>query len=345
MEVSMSFLELRKISKTYPGQKEPCVRDMDFSVERGEIVAILGASGCGKTTVLKMVAGLTRQDAGQIVIDGEPMDSLPAEKRPIAMVFQKALLFENMNVEKNINFAPRVNRSLSKPELRARTDEMLALVHLEGLGRRRVTQLSGGQEQRVSLARALITTPKILLLDEPLSALDANLKLAMQEQIKELNRSLGATMLFVTHDQQEAVAVADRIALMQEGRMIQYAEPSAFYTRPASREAAEFFGWENFLPAEKRGTCVRGAVGTFSIETPALKDGSVSLCVRPEAAIRIGSGSLEATVATVSPRGMQTLYEIHCGSTALKLSVSARHAYRVGDAFRFDLDPEMVWAV
>jgi ABC-type Fe3+/spermidine/putrescine transport system ATPase subunit len=318
---------------------------MDFSVEQGEIVVILGASGCGKTTVLKIIAGLEQQEHGRIMIDGECMDRLPAEKRPIAMVFQKALLFPHMNVEKNINFAPRVNRSMDKQELRRRTDEMLDLVHLEGFGKKRVTQLSGGQEQRVSLARALITNPKILLLDEPLSALDANLKLTMQSQIKELNRRLGATMLLVTHDQQEAVAVADRIALMQNGHMIQYAKPAEFYTRPASKDAAVFFGWENFIPALRRGKRVSAAIGEFLIDDVKLGDGKVTLCVRPEAAINIGTGSLAAAVTAVQPRGVQTAYETVCNGRALKFVLSARHVYNTSDVLHFDLDPDMVWAV
>lgn len=279
----MSFLKIQNIRKSYvPG--EPVIRGVDLEVNEGEILVLLGSSGCGKTTLLKTIAGLEEQDAGSIVIDGVDMAGVRTEKRPIAMVFQKSLLFRNMTVEQNINFAPRVNRTMPKAEYQKRTEELLELIDMPGMGKKRATELSGGQEQRVSLARALMTQPKVLLLDEPLSALDAKLRVSMRQHIRRLNAETGTTMVFVTHDQQEAVEMASRIALMHDGRILQYARPQEFYTHPASYEVAEFFNWKNYVPAMKVGPRVACALGEFLFPTSDLPDGPCVLCIRPEAA-------------------------------------------------------------
>jgi ABC-type sugar transport system ATPase subunit len=219
----MSYLEMVHVTKTYKTAASPVLEDLNLSVEKGEILVILGVSGCGKTTMLKIVAGIERQNSGSVVLDGVVLDDVPPEKRSAAMVFQKSLLFRNMTVEENINFAPRLNRSCGKAELKRRTDEMLTLLQLEGMGKKRATELSGGQEQRVSLGRALMSGPKLLLLDEPLSSLDADLKWELATHIKALNTRLGTTMLYVTHDRQEAETVASRIAVLRGGK-IQYEE-------------------------------------------------------------------------------------------------------------------------
>ena len=279
----MSFLEIQGIQKSYVAG-EPVIRGVDLQVNEGEILVLLGSSGCGKTTLLKTIAGLEQQDAGKIIIDGEDMEGVRTEKRPIAMVFQKSLLFRNMTVEQNINFAPRVNHTMPKEEYQKRTEELLQLIGMPGMGKKRATELSGGQEQRVSLARALMTHPKVLLLDEPLSALDAKLRVSMRQHIRRLNKETGTTMVFVTHDQQEAVEMATRIALMHNGRILQYAQPKEFYTHPASYEVAEFFSWKNYVPATKQGVQVTCALGTFEFAGSELPDGECVLCIRPEAA-------------------------------------------------------------
>lgn len=238
----MSYLSVRNVSKRYPSAASDCVRGFSLDVEKGEIVALLGESGCGKSTMLKIIAGLEDPDAGEVFIDGSPMEGIAPEKRPIAMVFQKALLFGHMTVEQNVNFAPRVNRSLPKAQLAARTCEMLELVKMQDMEKKKATELSGGQEQRVSLARALMVDPKVLLLDEPLSALDTRLREALQREIRRINAETGVTMLMVTHDQREACAVADRIAVMHDGVVEQCDVPERIFANPATPYVAEFFG-------------------------------------------------------------------------------------------------------
>ena len=343
----MSYLEVTNVTKTYKGAQNPCVRDLTLHVEKGEVVALLGESGCGKTTLLKMIAGLEHQEQGTISIDGENMGTREAEKRPISMVFQKALLFRNMTVEQNVNFAPRVNHTMGKPELKAKVAEMLKLVHLEGMEKRKATALSGGQEQRVSLARALITNPKVLLLDEPLSALDVNLKQSMETMIRELNRTLGITMVYVTHDQAEAAVVADRIALMHEGRIVQFDKVDAFYQRPADRYTAEFFGWENFVPARKEKDTVKCGLGEFSVPGSGLPDGEVTLCIRPEGLKNLGCGANVGMITGNAPQGVDSRCTIECQGLRLVLIIRNQdnRRWNIGDEICFDIDPLRVWPV
>lgn len=239
---TVSYLSIRNVSKRYSNATSDCVRGFSLDVEKGEIVALLGESGCGKSTMLKIIAGLEDPDAGEVLIDGAPMEGIVPEKRPIAMVFQKALLFGHMTVEQNVNFAPRVNRTLPKAQLAERTREMLELVKMQGMQKKKATELSGGQEQRVSLARALMVDPKVLLLDEPLSALDTRLRETLQREIRRINAETGVTMLMVTHDQREACAVADRIAVMHNGVVEQCDVPERIFAHPATPYVAEFFG-------------------------------------------------------------------------------------------------------
>ena len=341
----MGFLEVSNLTKRYHGEAEPCVRDFNLAVEQGEICVLLGASGCGKSTVLKVIAGLEDAEAGSVSIDGEPMEGIAPEKRPVAMVFQKALLFRNMTVEQNVNFAPRVNRTMPKDELVRKTDAMLELVGLAGMGKKKATALSGGQEQRVSLARALMVEPKLLLLDEPLSALDASLRESMQGYIRTLNRETGTTMVLVTHDQQEAIALADRIAVMHDGHIIQIAAPHEFYERPRTEYVASFFGWRNFLPAERLGSRVTCPLGSFDIS--GLEDAPEKglLVMRPEAAVNIGAGALKGIVRDDVYRGMTRAYKVECGGSLLQLAVPATYEVPVGAEMAFDLDPKLLWFV
>ena len=341
----MSYINVENVSKMYPGADTYCIENLNLSIEKGEIVAMLGESGCGKTTLLKMIAGLEQQNMGNISIEGEDMKGKLAEHRPISMVFQKALLFPHMTVEKNINFAPRVNRTMEKKELHERTMEMMKLVHIEGLENRKPTELSGGQEQRVSLARALITNPKVLLLDEPLSALDANLKVAMVSMIREINRKLNTTMIYVTHDQKEAAAVADKIALMHKGEIVQFDAPETFYKEPVNRYCAEFFGWKNFVPVNKNGEVIHTVLGDFKFRGNHVPDGNAMLCIRPEAIKNIGKGTIKGIIKDTIIQGIDVQCVIECDGIRLTFLARMDEVPRAGENICFDIDENMIWVV
>ena len=288
----MSFLNLTGIQKAYGPNK--VVKDFDLSVERGEFVTFLGPSGCGKTTTLRMIAGFETPTEGSIRINGKDVTNLRANRRAIGMVFQAYALFPNMTVVQNIGFGLKV---AGKPaiEIKARVDEMLAMIKLPQLADRYPYQLSGGQQQRVSLARALAPSPQILLLDEPLSALDARIRVSLREEIRALQRKLGITTIFVTHDQEEALSMSDRIVVMNEGAIEQVGTPSEIYNAPLSRFVASFVGTLNLID----GKIVDASVGAVDIDGQrattrrklnGAKPGDVlAMALRPEA-LRIGAG-------------------------------------------------------
>jgi ABC-type Fe3+/spermidine/putrescine transport system ATPase subunit len=259
------------------------VNNLNLEIRTGELAAFLGPSGCGKTTTLRMITGLLLPSDGDVRFDGKSVLTIPTERRGAVMVFQKHLLFPTMNVAQNVGFGLRM-QGVNRSEVDKRVSEMLELVRLPGFERRRAHELSGGQQQRVALARALVVRPRVLLLDEPLANLDANLRLEMRELIHEIQRELGITTVFVTHDQEEAVMLADRIALMFDGVLQQYDVPQAFYERPSSAEAAHFFRNDNFLPGVRRGDVVETALGKLEIDASKVtqSDGDVMLTVRPE---------------------------------------------------------------
>ena len=255
--------------------------EFDLTLAAGELVALLGPSGSGKTTALRVLAGLESTDDGRILIDGDNVSTLPTSRRDMGMVFQSYSLFPHLSAGQNVEFGLRMRR-VPAAERRARAAEALALVGLDTHYDRYAHQLSGGQQQRVALARALVTRPRVLLLDEPLSALDAKVRVQLREEIRRIQTELGITTLFVTHDQDEALAVADRVAVMRDGRIEQVGTPEELYTRPASPFIADFVGLSNRLP----GVVLHGFAAVHGVALPLVDpsqaDGPVHVFVRPE---------------------------------------------------------------
>ncbi len=286
------------------------LKDIDLSVGRSEFVCFLGPSGCGKTTLLRAIAGLDRQDEGQIVIAGRDVSKLPPAARDFGIVFQSYALFPNLSVADNVGYG-LVNRRRSKGEIGARVSELLALVGLPEQGPKFPAQLSGGQQQRVALARALATSPSLLLLDEPLSALDARVRVHLRDEIKSLQRRLGVTTIMVTHDQEEALAMADRIVVMNHGHIEQVGTPQQIYRSPVSQFVADFVGHMTFISAVVSGDG-RADIGGIHLEVPALKGIApgtrIELGIRPEELQVRGIGpetqnQFDATVETLDYLG------------------------------------------
>jgi spermidine/putrescine transport system ATP-binding protein len=280
-------IELREIYK-YFGDV-PAVNGISLDVRQGEFLTLLGPSGCGKTTTLRMIGGFELPSAGEILIKGEAMGDRPPYRRPVNTVFQNYALFPHMTVAQNVSYGLEMS-GVPKPEQKPRVAEALAMVRLPHVENRKPAELSGGQQQRVALARALVNRPAVLLLDEPLGALDLKLRKAMQLELKRLNREVGATFVYVTHDQEEALTMSDRIAVMNDGRILQLGSPGEIYERPRTRFVADFIGQTNFL-----GVDVVGADGTMvEVDLPGSgplrarmpdgiqPEGRMTLAVRPE---------------------------------------------------------------
>ena len=249
----MTFLALEKINKSYGSRR--VVRDLDLGLDRGGLLCVLGPSGCGKTTTLHMIGGFLAPDSGRILLDGEDITRLPPERRPVSTVFQSYGLFAHMNVAQNVAYGLKFRRMRRTAAL-GKAAEYLRLVGLDGYASARVGELSGGQQQRVALARALVVEPKICLLDEPLSNLDAALRIRMRTELKRLQRDLGITMLFVTHDQEEAAVLADRIAVMNDGAILQEGPPRELYAHPADGFVASFLRTDE-MRWQDDGTLIR----------------------------------------------------------------------------------------
>jgi putative spermidine/putrescine transport system ATP-binding protein len=318
------FLRIENLVKAFGALT--VVKGANLAIERGEFVTLLGPSGCGKTTILRMVAGFERPNAGAILIEGTDVNPLPPNQRKIGMVFQAYALFPNMNVEENVGFGLKV-AGAPKEERRARVEEMLKLIGLSGYGKRFPFEMSGGQQQRVALARALAIQPQVLLLDEPLSALDAKIRVSLRQEIRAIQRELGITTIFVTHDQEEALSISDRIVVMSAGNIEQVGAPFEIYNRPATKFVATFVGTINTLDAEvvNAGTKSVSVDGqTFSV--PKLPDnahGAVALTLRPEA-VSLGRPNgqdivLNGRIAEVSFLGSVIRLRVDLGRNSLSL--------------------------
>ena len=342
----MTAVYLKSLTKVYPQSSVGAVRDLSLEVKSGELVALLGPSGCGKTTTLKMIAGLHEPSSGDVMFDDRPVTNIPAERRGVAMVFQKPLLFPYMTIGDNVGFGLKM-RGTKGAEIATRIKQMLELVRLPGLEARRPKQLSGGQEQRVSLARALIIEPQVLLLDEPLSQLDANLRIEMRELILRIQRQLGITTICVTHDQEEAVMLADRIALMFDGVLQQYDTPKGFYERPGSEKVARFFGGLNFIQGRKEGSRFVSTIGSFEVNSQDFADGPGQLTIRPEAIAmnQQGANGVQGVVKNSMYLGTQTRYWIRVGDVELQAFADTALQFQNADTVSLVLPKERLWMV
>jgi len=325
------------------------VNDLNLEIPTGEMVAFLGPSGCGKTTTLRMITGLLLPSDGDVLFDGKSILTVPTEKRGAVMVFQKHLLFPTMNVAQNVGFGLRMQR-MDKAEIDKRVSEMLELVRLPGFEKRQAHELSGGQQQRIALARALIVRPKVLLLDEPLANLDANLRLEMRELIRRIQQEMAITSIFVTHDQEEAVMLADRVALMFDGVLQQYDSPHSFYAQPRSERIARFFRNDNFLPGTKQGSTVQTASGTLSLSELSTNqpDGEVLLTVRPEDVMlnpTNGENIMDAQVKSSVYMGTHTQLQLDLGGEPWMAQGAANMLVTDGDSISVRLPEESIWVL
>jgi putative spermidine/putrescine transport system ATP-binding protein len=321
---------------------------VDLTLHPGELIALLGPSGCGKTTTLRLLAGLEDADSGRITVAGKDVSHLPASKRDMGMVFQAYSLFPHLTVRQNVAFGLRL-RKVSKEQRDRRALEMLDLVGLAEQADRYVSQISGGQQQRVALARALAIEPKVLLLDEPLSALDAKVRAQLRDQIRRIQLEVGITTLFVTHDQEEALAIADRVGVMREGRIEQLGPPTEVYSRPATSFVAEFVGLTNRLPGEVKS----GRVAVRGCELPLVEqgvpDGPAVALVRPEAITLAAdstqeSGPLVGTVIATTFLGATSRVTVDLGSTTVmaQLATSDATALTAGSRVTLAIRPDPV---
>lgn len=305
----MSFLHIRNLHKSYG--PTTIFTDINIEIGQGQFITLLGPSGCGKSTLLRCIAGLTAVDGGQILLDGQDLVPMPPQKRGIGMVFQSYALFPNMTVTQNVAFGMRMQK-VPGAEASKRVAEALELVELNDYAARYPHQLSGGQCQRVALARSLVTRPRLLLLDEPLSALDARIRKHLREQIRAIQRELGLTTIFVTHDQEEALVLSDRIVLMNGGQIVQSGDAETLYTAPADAFAAGFIGNYNLLDAEAASRLLQRPVNS-------------RVAIRPEA-IQIGGLGIEGTILSHSLLGNVVRYRVEARGVELLVDVLNRCA-------------------
>ena len=348
-------VRLDHISKIYQDPKTGkdfyAVKDTSLEIEPGSFVTLLGPSGCGKTTTLRMIAGFESPDEGEIYIGDEAVNELTPNKRDTAMVFQSYALLPHYNVFDNVAYGLKL-RKVSKSEIKTRVLNMLKLVGLEGMEGRMTNQLSGGQQQRVALARALVIEPSVLLFDEPLSNLDAKLRVTMRTEIRRIQQEVGITAIYVTHDQSEAMALSDKIIIMEKGVVAQMGNPQEIYYNPRSEFVADFIGEANFL----KGPMVSkdGEYVTLNIEgnpvkavgnPDMVKGNDYTIVLRPEAATLADEGGLPCTVVLSCFMGSYQNYHVMVGNTLVKLeehNPKTKHIYKVGDKCCLVFAPESV---
>lgn len=330
-------LIVKGINKSF-GSVE-ALKDVDLEVRPGEFFTLLGPSGCGKTTLLRIIAGLEMPDTGHVNLGGQDVTSLPATKRQVNTVFQSYALFPHLSVYENIAFGLR-SRKFPNNEVKKRVDRRLEMLGLQETKDRRPDQLSGGQKQRVALARALVNEPEILLLDEPMSALDAKLRAQVQEDLRRIQRRLGKTFLLVTHDQSEALVCSDRLAVMHEGRVVQYGTPQEVYDSPKNKFVAEFLGAANLIKGEKVTGGIQTPFGLLKLEKEAPWESGL-VAIRPEWVwIRDSqpeTNGVRATVSEVIYRG--TNFDLWLNPGPLRVRTSSYKNFKPGDQVWLELSP------
>ena len=349
-----TLVEVQDIRKSFGAVN--AVDGVSLEIDQGQFFSLLGPSGCGKTTLLRLIAGFERPSSGHLLIDNKPMDDVEPNLRPTNMVFQNYAIFPHLNVEQNVAYGLR-KKSISKIEKEEMINQVLELVGLSGLNQRSANALSGGQKQRVALARALILKPKVLLLDEPLSALDKKLREQMQLELRHLQRAVGITFILVTHDQEEALTMSDKVAVMFDGKVEQVASPRELYERPASQRVASFIGAMNFI----NGTVIEAKdeirinseiKGELTISRSQvfgdLTKNRIIIGIRPEriSIISDGSsvaGSISGRITDASYFGETTYYKVACGKESETLTVSAQNSsgqmdYKIGEKVELNID-------
>ncbi len=349
------YLTLDHLTKRFPARgavgEVTAADDVCLSIEKGEFVTLLGPSGCGKTTTLRLIAGFEFPTGGQITLDGQRLNDIPPNRRDMAMVFQSYAIFPHLDVYENIAYGLRV-RKVAPSEIKKRIDQVLHLTKLTGLETRAPNQISGGQQQRVALARALVVEPKVLLFDEPLSNLDAKLREEMRFEIRDLQKRLGITAIYVTHAQEEALVMSDRIAIMNKGRIAQVGTPEEIYEHPRSRFVADFIGLSDFIPARVESgdtTEARVCVGNQTLHVTGmpglLSNQSVLLFIRPND-IEFVHGEtvnnvLNGAIKQVTYLGNCVDYRVNVGeSLEVRVQAASKHRFSIGDNVRLHLPTE-----
>ncbi|MFT9055878.1 MAG: ABC transporter ATP-binding protein [Ethanoligenens sp.] len=321
----MSYLSIQNVQKSF--QDVHALKGVSLEIKKGEFVTLLGSSGCGKSTLLRIIAGLETKNSGDVFIDGRNLEGVPANKRNLGMVFQQYSLFPNMTVLENVSFGLRLKKKPAA-EISAKAEEMLGLVGLKEKLKAYPDELSGGQQQRVALARSLVMEPNVLLLDEPLSALDAKIRLSLRRLIREIQKKMKITTIFVTHDQEEALSISDRIFVMEAGEVVQSGTPQEIYKHPRTRFVASFLGTYNFLPPLLFG-----------------ENGSEEILIRPEHIKLLDApqaGTLKGIVQTVFFLGNYSRLDVQVGQTTLLVDIlnTENLTYQTGDTVYLSLPPE-----
>ena len=341
MNSNKNIIELKNITVTFDG--DTILDNMSLSIRDGEFVTLLGSSGCGKTTTLRIIAGFLEPDAGEVFFDSKNMNGVPAYKREVNTIFQRYALFPNYNVFENIAYGLRV-RHVPEAEIKQRVSEMLTLVNLEGFEKRNIAKLSGGQQQRVAIARALVLKPKVLLLDEPLAALDLKLRKDMQNELKNIQKALGITFIFVTHDQEEALSMSDTVVVMNEGKIQQIGSPIDIYNEPENAFVADFIGESNILDGVMRadyraffsGKEFRCLDSGFAPNEP------VDIVVRPEDVdiVKPEDGMVKGIVTSVTFLGVH--YEIIVDIGGFKWMIQTTDYAAEGDEVGLFIEPDAI---